>query len=234
MAVKKALSDSSKLQSCARAVHRAGGSTREQPTGRDTAHSGRVHWTEQRILEVTTGRSPRGLVTSSPRVSAVSYIPVLPKPPPLGSSGVHSGGFGDTGVPGCAPGGVQDQGGCRARAAAALAGADTGEKAAARGRAGTKPTYIELGRAALRCKARHSHPGCPGTQSAFSDRKASSAAGTSGEESQRPQEGRIGATTLVGKAYRERLCGLRGVWLPGEVCQLVVQVEAHAGITIAP
>lgn len=84
---KKALSDSSKLQSCARAVHRAGGSTREQPTGRDTAHSGKVHWTEQRILEVTTGRSPRGLVTSSPRVSAVSSIPVLPKPPPLAARG---------------------------------------------------------------------------------------------------------------------------------------------------
>lgn len=99
MAVKKALSNCSKLQSCVRAAHRAEGSTREQLTGTRLA------------LEGCTGLS-RGFggdnreghlgdwspTTPSPRVAAVSSIPVLLKAP-LGSSGVHSGGFGDTAVP---------------------------------------------------------------------------------------------------------------------------------------
>lgn len=183
MAVKKVLSDCSKRQSCVSCAQGWG-----QHQGADDRASERVHCTEQRILEVTTERSPRGLVTHHLQPAGRSRLlhPGAPQAPSVGSSGVHPGGFGDTGVPGRAPGSVQDQGGRRARAAAAPAGADSGDKA--RGTAGTKPTYIELGRAALRCKAWHSCPGCLGTHSTFSSRKASPAAGTSWEEPRRQQE----------------------------------------------
>lgn len=91
---KKALSDCSKLQRCVRAVHRAGGSSREQPRGR-------VHWTEQRILEVTARRSPRGLATDHLQPAGRSLLYPGAAQSPLGSSGVHPGGFGDAAVPGC-------------------------------------------------------------------------------------------------------------------------------------
>lgn len=179
-------------------MHRAGGSSREQPRGR-------VHWTEQRILEVTARRSPRGLATDHLQPAGRSLLyPGAAQSPPWQLGGAPGRLWG-RGCPWMCPGGAQDQGGCRARAAAA--GADTGDKAAARGTAGTKPTYIELRRAALRCKACHSRAGCPDTHPAFSSaRKASSAAGTSWEEPPRPQEGRTAATTLVGrgKAHREK------------------------------
>lgn len=82
------------------------------------AHSGRGHRTEQRISEVTARRSPRGLLTRHLQ--------------PWGAAGRLWGHGCPLDVP------REDS---RSRAGA---GADTGDRAAAGGTAGTNPTYTEL------------------------------------------------------------------------------------------